>query len=255
MRVRDQKALLRQLGLGLLLWGLGCSKLWAGDVHVAVAANFTAAAREIVSAFEQASGERVLLSFGSTGKLFTQIANGAPYDVFLAADQVHPTRLVAAGHAVAESQFSYAQGRIVLYSRDPQRVDGEGQVLRDSDSFRKLAIANPKTAPYGRAALETLQALQLDQLLAAQLVRGDNIVQTYQFVATGNAELGFVALAQVIGREEGYWLVPPRLYTPLRQDAVLLQAGRRNPSAAAFLAFLRQPAAQAVIERYGYRLD
>jgi len=254
---RRRVPLRRVLGLW---WGLfvtaTATAAVAGETHVAVAANFTAAAREIAAAFAQASGHRAILSFGSTGKLYTQIANGAPFELLLAADQTRPTRLVDEGLGVAGSQFTYARGKIVLYSRDPELVDPQGAVLHRRDAFSKLAIANPKTAPYGGAAVEVLRGLAVYEAVAGQLVMGDNIAQTYQFVATTNAELGFVAYAQVVADHGGsQWLVPETLYTPIRQDAVLLTGGKANPVARAFLAFLRQPAARAIIQRFGYGLD
>lgn len=223
----------------------------AGEVRVAVAANFTAAAKEIAAAFEETSGDTAVLSFGSTGQLFTQIAQGAPFDVFLAADRARPEKAVADGLAVEGSRFTYATGKIVLYSTDPDLVSGEA-TLSDA-SFDKLAIANPETAPYGAAAVETMTALGVTETLAPKLVQGSNIAQTYQFVATGSAELGFVALSQLTGTDGGSrWVVPETLYDPIAQDAVLLAGAADDEAARAFLAFLKGPEARAVIERYGY---
>ncbi|MFM1891356.1 MAG: Molybdate-binding periplasmic protein [Pseudomonadota bacterium] len=248
------KRLLSKLGMVCALLPvltLAGPPLWAGEVRVAVAANFTAAAREIGALFTRATGHRAIFSFGSTGQLYAQISQGAPFEVLLAADQARPARAVAEGHALAASRFTYATGRLVLFSRDPDRVTGEA-TLRGGQ-FSQLALANPATAPYGAAALATLQALGLYDALAPRIVQGNNIAQTYQFVQTGNAELGFVALAQLAGHRGGSrWLVPAHLHPPIAQDAVLLVAGAANPAARAFLEFLKGPQAAAVKARYGY---
>ena len=225
--------------------------VYADEVRVAVAANFAPAAQAIGELFEGATGHEALLSFGSSGQLYAQIAQGAPFDVFLAADRGYPRRAVTDGHAVADSTFTYANGRLVLFSADPARDAGRAS-LAEGD-FTRLAIANPELAPYGAAAVEVLDALGLADRLRSRLVRGNNVAQTYQFVITGNAELGFVALAQVIGHERGSrWIVPRELHSPIAQDAVLMAHASGNEAAAAFLAFLRGPAAAAVLERYGY---
>lgn len=223
----------------------------ADEVRVAVAANFTAAAKDIAAKFEEETGDKAILSFGSTGQLYTQISQGAPFAVFLAADQARPDKAIAEGFAVAGSGFTYATGKIVLYSTDPDLVKGEA-TLSDGD-FETLAIANPQTAPYGAAAVQTMQALKVYDALAPKLVQGNNIAQTYQFVASGSAELGFVALSQVVGQDTGSrWAVPQDLYDPIAQDAVLLTPAADNATAKAFLAFLRGEAAGAIIDRYGY---
>jgi molybdate transport system substrate-binding protein len=225
----------------------------AAEVKVAVAANFTAAMKEIVAAFEAATGHSLLVSYGSTGKIYAQIVNGAPFEVFLAADQARPQRLVEEGRA--SGRFTYAVGRLVLWSADPELVDAEGAVLRRAE-FRRLAIANPVTAPYGAATAQVLEGLNLMQSLESRLVRGDNIAQTYQFVVTRNAELGFVAQAQVALQPMGSrWPVPLELYDPIRQDVVLLQKGRDNPAARALMDYLAGPEARAVIERFGYGVE
>tara|TARA_R110002020_G_scaffold57090_22_gene157424 strand:- start:282 stop:1037 length:756 start_codon:yes stop_codon:yes gene_type:complete len=225
----------------------------AAEVHVAVAANFTAAAREVAAAFEQETGDTAVLSFGSTGQLFTQIVHGAPFDVFLAADQARPERAVAEGYAVGESRFTYATGRIALYSIDPDLVTGE-PTLADA-SFDKIALANPETAPYGAAAIETMRALGVHDTLAPRIVRGSNIAQAYQFVATGSAELGFVALSQIATVAGGSrWVVPQHLYAPISQDAVILATASDNGTARHFMTFLEGPKARAIIARYGYGL-
>lgn len=223
----------------------------AGDAKVAVAANFTEAAKEIGEAFEKETGHEAIFSFGSTGQLYAQITQGAPFEVFLAADKERPLKAADEGYAVPESLFTYAVGRIALYSADETLVAGE-TTLR-TGGFRKIAIANPVTAPYGAAAVETMKALGVYDALEAKIVQGASIAQTYQFVATGNAELGFVALSQIASRGDGSrWLVPQELYTPIAQDAVLLKAGEGADAAEAFVAFLKSQKARAIIERYGY---
>ena len=226
--------------------------LYADEVRAAVAANFSSAAQEIGELFADATGHEAVLSFGSSGQLYAQVTQGAPFDVFLAADRSYPLRALRDGHAVTGSAFTYATGRLVLFSADPGRVDGRTSL--EEGEFTRLAIANPDLAPYGAAAVEVLDALGLAERLQARLVRGNNVAQTYQFVITGNAELGFVALAQVIGHDHGSrWIVPSELHSPIAQDAVLLRRGAGSEAAAAFLAFLQGDAAAAVLQRYGYQ--
>lgn len=229
----------------------------AAEVRVAVAANFTAPMKAVVAAFERATGHRAVLSFGATGKFYAQIRNGAPFDVLLAADQATPAKLVDEGAALGDSRRSYALGRLVLWSARPGLVDGEGAVLA-SEGYRHLAIANPKIAPYGQAAIEALTALGRLDRVEARLVRGENIAQTHQFVASGAADLGFVALAQVMqgGRIDrgSAWIVPSSLHGPIRQDAVILARGRDNPAAQALLAYLVSDPARQLIRAYGYEL-
>lgn len=233
----------------LLAIALGAPLLQAGEVSVAVAANFTAAMKELSAAFQKASGHRLIVSYGSTGKLYTQIVNGAPYQVFLAADQHRPELLEQ--RQLASGRFTYAIGKLVLWSSDAQRQVDRGSLTRDD--FSRLAIANPKTAPYGAAAVEVLQHMGLYQTLRAKLIMGDSIAQAHQFAATGNAELGFVALAQTAVDDSGSrWVVDASLYTPLRQDAVLLDKGRDNPVAQALLDYLHSDAARQLIRKYGY---
>lgn len=229
----------------------------AAEVQVAVAANFTAPMQKIAAAFERDTGHRALVSFGATGKLYAQVVNGAPFEVFLAADERAPARLANEGHALAESRFTYAIGRLVLWSPKEGYVDRAGEVLRRGE-FRHLAIASPKTAPYGAAAMEVLARMGLTDALRGKLVTGENISQTYQFVFTGNAELGFVALSQV--SEDGRlksgsaWEVPAELHAEMRQDAVILAKGRDNPAAAALVEYLKGETAAAIIRAYGYSL-
>ncbi len=223
----------------------------ADDTTVAVAANFTEPAKEIARAFEAQTGHTVTLSFGSTGQFYIQIKQDAPFAVLLAADQETPKKMGDDGLAVAETRFTYAIGRLVLWGKSPNAPAGEA-ILR-SGGFDKLAVANPKLAPYGAAGLQVLTKLGVYDALAPKLVQGNNITQTFQFVDTGNAELGFVALSQVIARTDGhYWLVPAGLYSPILQDAVLLRKGAGDPTARAFLAFLKGPEALKIIQTFGY---
>jgi len=229
----------------------------ADEVLVAVAANFTAPMKLIAADFEKDSGHKARLAFGATGAFYAQIRNGAPFQVFLAADDETPAKLVQEGLADASSRFTYAIGGLVLWSAKPGFVDGRGEVLK-TGQFTRLALANPKTAPYGRAAVETLTKLGLLSALEPRFVQGENIAQTFQFVMTGNAELGFVALSQVIKdgavAEGSAWLVPAELHQPIRQDAVLLTAARGNAAAQALLQYLKSDQARAVIRAFGYRL-
>ena len=229
----------------------------AGDVQVAVAANFTAPAKLLAAEFEKESGHRAQLAFGGTGKFYAQIRNGAPFEVLLAADDETPARLEKEGIAVAGSRYTYATGRLALWSARPGHVDDKGEVLKKA-GFRHLAIANPKLAPYGAAAVEALTALGRLDAVQAKFVQGENIAQTHQFVASGNAELGFVALSQVMkdGRisEGSAWIVPTDLHRPIRQDAVLLNKGRGRPAAEAWLGFLKSDKAQAIIRSFGYEV-
>lgn len=237
--------------LVVLLAAASGSAARSETVKVAAAANFTAAAREIASAFTAATGHEIVLSFGSSGQIYAQITQAAPFDVFLSADQARPAQLIVDGLAIAESRFTYAVGRLVLWSADPGLVADEA-TLR-AGHFEKLAIADPATAPYGAAALETIAALGLSDALRPTLVTGASISQAFQFVETGNAELGFVAGSQLVGVDGGSrWAVPPDLHVPIRQDAVLLMSARGNEAAAAFLAFLKGPDARAIIMSHGY---
>ncbi|MFP8968292.1 molybdate ABC transporter substrate-binding protein [Pokkaliibacter sp. CJK22405] len=239
--------------LGLGLFAGMASVAHADTATVAVAANFTGTMEKLEKSFETSSGHELKVSYGSTGKLYAQISNGAPFDIFLAADQARPHKAVEAGLAVADSEFTYAQGVLALWSTEPLSSDDLATVL--SGDYQHLAIGNPVTAPYGLAATQTLQSLKLWDSLKDKLVQGDNISQTYQFVATGNAELGFVALSQVKdGEQAGASLtVPGQYYQPIRQDAVMLKQGADNAAAQAFYAYLKSPEARQVIEASGYR--
>jgi molybdate transport system substrate-binding protein len=223
----------------------------AGEVKVAVAANFTDAAKEIGALFATASGHKAIYSFGSTGQLYTQISQAAPFEVFLSADHARPKKAVDEGLAVKGSLFTYATGRIVLFSKDKGMVTEEATLK--SGTFAKIAIANPATAPYGAAAVQTMKALGVYDALSARIVQGNNIAQTYQFVDTGNAEVGFIALSQIALHDKGSrWVVPESLYATIAQDAVLLKRGADNPAALAFAAFLKSAEARRVKEKYGY---
>jgi molybdate transport system substrate-binding protein len=227
----------------------------AAEVQVAVAANFFAPMKAIAADFEKATGHKAALSSGATGKFYAQITSGAPFDVFLAADAATPERLEKESATVAGSRFTYATGKLVLWSARPDLVDARGEVLR-SARFAHIALAAPKLAPYGAAAMETLTRLGLLAQLQPRLVQGESIGQAFSFVSTGNAELGFVALSQVWenGRLKSgsAWIVPAELHQPIRQDAVLLARGKNNAAAAALMTYLRSDAAKAVIRSFGY---
>mgnify|MGYP001351558992 FL=1 len=229
----------------------------ADELQVAVAANFTAPMQQIASQFEKDTGHKLVLSFGATGKFYAQISNGAPFEVLLAADDETPARLEKDGSGIAGSRFTYAVGKLVLWSALPDLVDAKGEVLK-TGSFKHLALANPKTAPYGAAAVETMSKLGLLADLQARFVQGENISQTQQFISTGNAELGFVALSQVYKDGKissgSAWLVPAYLHEPIRQDVVLLAKGKDKPAAGALLAYLKGDKARAVIKTFGYEL-
>jgi molybdate transport system substrate-binding protein len=244
--------------LGVVTIGLaGRTASFAAEVSVAVAANFTAPMQKIAQAFERDTGHKAVLAFGSTGNFYAQIKNGAPFQILLAADDETPARIEKEGLGVAHSRFTYATGKLVLWSKQHGLVDDKGDVLRNA-KFERLAIANPKLAPYGAAALETLTKLGLLQSLQPKFVQGENISQTYQFVATENAQLGFVALSQVFAdgrlKEGSAWIVPASMHQPIQQDAVLLNGGNSNPAAAALLSFMRGDKAKGIIRSFGYDL-
>lgn len=226
----------------------------AEEVKIAVAANFTEPAEEIAAAFKAATGHTAQLSFGATGQFYTQITQAAPFEVFLAADDERPVLAVEQGFGVEGSVLTYAIGQLALYSTNPDLVTNE-ETLRAND-FQKLSIADPESAPYGAAAVETMRALKVLETLQPKFVFGTNISQAYQFVESGSAELGFVALSQIAQVEGGSrWIVPPELHKPIRQDAVLLKTGEANPAATAFVDFLKGDEAHAIIKKYGYALD
>ena len=245
---------LQMLGLALLgaVLTLGAGPALAADTQVAVAANFTEPAKEIAAAFKAATGHTAILSFGSSGQFYAQMAHGAPYEVFLSADADRPKAAERDGLGVVGTRFTYAIGGLVLYSRTPGLVDPAGAVL-STGKFNKLSIADPAAAPYGVAAIQTMKKLGVYDRVKPKIVQGASITQAYQFVQTGAAELGFVALSQVIKAEGGSrWLVPAADHAPIDQQAILLYTGEKNPAAKAFLDFLKTPAAIAVIKRYGY---
>ncbi|RIA21158.1 molybdate transport system substrate-binding protein [Ectopseudomonas oleovorans] len=229
----------------------------ADEVKVAVAANFTAPMQAIAPAFEKATGHRLVASFGATGQFYAQIKNGAPFDVFLSADDTTPAKLEQEGDSVTGSRFTYAIGSLVLWSANPSYLDGSDAALK-AGQFKHLAIANPKAAPYGLAATQVLAKLGLSEVVKGKLVEGQNITQAHQFVSTGNAELGFVALSQVY--QDGKlssgsaWIVPEAMYDPIRQDALILKPGANNPAATELVEYLKGPEAAKVIESFGYKL-
>jgi len=239
--------------LGSLLLASGAAL--ADDVQVAVAANFTAPMKLIASGFEKDTGHKAVLTFGATGKFYAQISNGAPFEVFLAADDETPARLEKEGTAVNGSRFTYATGKLALWSAQSGMVDAQGDVLKKGN-FQKIAIAAPKLAPYGAAAVETMSKLGLQAALEPKLVVGESIGQAFSFVSTGNAELGFVALSQVYEggkiKSGSAWIVPANLHSPIRQDAVLLAKARDNKAAIQLMAFLKTDKAKAVIRSFGY---
>jgi len=231
----------------------------AGEALVAVAANFSEVVEELETMFEEASGHSLTVTTGSTGKLYAQIKNGAPFDVFLAADQVRPARLEAEGDSVPGSRFTYAIGQIVLWSPNADRVSDDGVSTLKAGDFDNIAIANPGLAPYGLAAKQTLQHYGLWDALSGRIVMGQNIGQTFSMVATGNAPLGFVAKSYVLSPRNNQpgsrWDVPTKAYDPIRQDAVLLKRAANDPAAQAFADFLRSEKARPVIERFGYAME
>ena len=248
--------LLAKLALTTLLVLLPARTL-AADVTVAVAANFAAPMKLIVADFERNTAHKVTLAFGASGQFYAQIRHGAPFEMLLSADDDVPRKLEREGLAVPGTRFTYAVGRLALWSRDPQLIDVNGDVLR-SGRFERLAIANPKLAPYGRAATEVIERMKLTESLATRIVQGTNISQAFKFVASGNAALGFVAVSQVV--EDGQltggsvWFVPTNLHAPIKQDAVLLAKARDNPAALALLDHLKGDRAKTIIRSFGYEI-
>jgi molybdate transport system substrate-binding protein len=241
-----------------LILSLSAGLAAAGEAQIAVAANFTAPMKAIIALFEEDAGHSVKASYGSTGKLYAQIKNGAPFEALLAADQKRPELLEEEGVAVPGSRFTYAVGSLVLWSADADKVD-DGPALLESGDFNKLSIANPKLAPYGAASMEAMDALGVKDAVESKLVMGENIAQTYQFVDTGNADIGFVALSQVMEGGEitkgSGWIVPGDLHEPIRQDAVILQRGKDNPAVVALFEYLKGEQARGVIREFGYQTE
>ena len=240
-----------------LVTTMAASVSQAEEVRVAVAANFTAPMVQIAADFEKLTGHTAVLSYGATGRFYAQISNGAPFDVLLSADAATPARLVQEGKAVRASNFTYAQGRLALWSAQPGVVDAQGDVLRRGQ-FRYLAIASPLLAPYGAAAIQTMEQMGLRAAIEPKLVTGESVGQAFNMAATGNAELGFVAASQVFEggklKSGSVWLVPANMHTPIKQDAVLLLRGNANPAAVALLAYLKTEKTKAVITSFGYEV-
>lgn len=245
----------RFVPLALSLCAAFAASAHADEVSVAVAANFTAPMQKIAAEFEKDSGHKAVLSFGATGKFYAQINNGAPFGILLAADDTTPAKLAQEGKAVGASRFTYAIGQLVLWSKQAGYVDDKGAVLKTGD-YRHIAIANPKLAPYGLAAMETLKHLGLTDQVTPKVVQGENIGQTYQFAASGNAQLGFVALSQVMEdgklREGSAWVVPSTMHEPIRQDAIVLNSAKDNAAATALMEYLKGEKARTIIKSYGY---
>jgi molybdate transport system substrate-binding protein len=228
----------------------------ADEARIAVATNFAAPARALAEQLQAGTPHALSLSLGSTGKLYAQISQGAPFDAFLAADEARPARLVRDGLALRGSQRTYALGRLVLWSPAPGLIGADGAATLAGGNFRRLAIANPDLAPYGRAAREVLDTLGLWSALGDRIVRGENAGQAFAMVASGNADLGFVPLSSLLAAPAGSrWPVPAELHAPIRQDAVLLTRGRDNPAALAYLALLASPEGRQLVETYGYRTE
>jgi molybdate transport system substrate-binding protein len=242
--------------LAALTFGLFSFTASAAEIKVAVASNFTDTMNDIAAAFETSTGHKLSLSNGSSGKFYAQIKNGAPFEIFFSADVEKPLQLEKDGLTVPDTRFTYAIGMLALWSAKPGFVDTEGKILSQGN-FNKLAIANPRLAPYGVAAMQILEELGIAQALKAKLVQGENIAQTFQFVETGNAELGFIALSQIMKRgaitKGSTWIVPSYLHKPVRQDAVLLKAGADSAAARQLLKFMRSRQATSIIAAYGYR--
>jgi len=246
------------LALGSLSWTLLPAGASADEALLAVATNFASVIERLEADFERSSSHHLTVATGSTGKLYAQVVNGAPFDVLLAADRHRPELLEREGHAVAGSRFTYAIGRLALWSPNPTGIGKSGRETLELGAFRKLAIANPDLAPYGVAARQTLEKLGLFERLSDRLVMGENIGQAYAMVATGNADLGFVALSYVLSPRSvpgSHWEVPPCLYPRIDQDAVLLSHGADNQAARAFLDFLKRPDVRAVIRGFGYSVE
>ncbi len=255
MAIRVSRSTPACLASLLAIFAIGSAQ--ADEVQVAVAANFTAPIQAIAADFEKDTGHKLVASFGATGQFYTQIKNGAPFEVFLSADDSTPQKLEAEGDSVKGSRFTYAVGTLALWSAKEGYVDAKGDVLKKNE-YQHLSIANPKAAPYGLAATQVLAREGLTDKVKAKIVEGQNITQAYQFVSTGNAELGFVALSQIYKDGKitsgSAWIVPASLHDPIKQDAVILNKGKDNPAAKALVDYLKGPKAAAVIQSYGYEI-
>ena len=249
------KNLISVFFITLLLNGVSA---FGAAATIAVASNFAEVAKRLASDFESNSEHRLAIVTGASGRFYAQILNGAPFDVFLSADSEKPLQLISSGHALPDSAFTYATGRLVLWSRDEALIK-DGASALSSNGFYRVAYANPRLAPYGKAALEVMEALSLFGFLERNLVQGENISQAYQFVFTGNADLGFVAQSQILHNGElgigSAWIIPSDLHSPINQDVVLLNRAKDNVAAREFMSFLRLPRTQAIIQSYGYESE
>ncbi len=251
-------SVIRIILVSICLWGVVPSKLMAGEVLVAVATNFLKPMKELAAKFHEQTGHQAILSAGSSGKLFAQIQHGAPFELFLSADSLRPKLLEERGQGIKDSRFVYAIGRLVLWSRDRTMLKKPFPPNLHAMSFRHIALANPKTAPYGAAAKEVLQKLQVWDSVSGRIVQGENVGQALQYIASGNAELGFVAFSQVLqlkAHDQGsWWEVPAHLHAPIAQSAILLQAGHTNPAAKSLLSFLHSVEGRELIQKFGYQV-
>jgi len=251
--------MMKVLFVCLMSLALLAPSIKAAEVTIAVASNFAKPMKQLVNEFERETGHQAKLSYASSGKFYAQIQHGAPYDVFLSADHEKPQKLIQLGLAVDDSLFTYAVGRLALWSVDSKYIDDQGNALKQG-KFKHLAMADPKLAPYGLAAQQTLKVLSLFESLQPKIVQGENISQTYQFVFTGNAKLGFVAWSQIVDAKTAQlksgsaWLVPTHYHDPIQQQAVLLKRAKDKPAAQAFITFLQSEKAQAIIQSAGYEI-
>lgn len=243
--------------LTVFILGLHCLSVSAETITIAVASNFRVTMNEIISSFETETGHEVQVSYGSSGRFYAQISNGAPFDVFFSADQEKP-RLLEAQGGLASNRITYAIGALALWSKSPGLQLEQGELLKQGN-FNKLSIANPRLAPYGIAALEVLTSLKLEESTRDRWVQGENITQAFQFVDSGNADLGFVALSQIIKNglslDGSVWLIPSELYNPIKQDAVLLERGKNNLAATDFLNYMQSDSVKVIIESYSYQVE
>jgi molybdate transport system substrate-binding protein len=242
--------------LGFLLFYSAAINTQAAEISVAVAANFSSVLKDIAVEFQKDTGHQLAITPGATGKFYAQISNGAPFDVFLSADDETPRKLAQEGKAIAASQFTYAIGRLALWSPSPDLVDKSADILK-TDKFKYIAIANAKVAPYGQAAVQTMQKLGVLTKIEPRIVQGESIAQTYQFVSTGNAQLGFVALSQILENGKikagSAWIVPEEMHEQLKQDAVVLQSCKHMSACQALMEYLKSEKAKKMMASYGYK--